>query len=39
MVDITIPIKVASIVIFIVGLFIIMLYEREKSKERKHAER
>ncbi len=39
MVNITSLFTVASIVIFIVALFVIMLYERERSKERKHAER
>jgi len=39
MAEITVGITVASIVIFIAGLFVIMLYERERAKERKHAER
>ncbi len=39
MAEITTSITVASIVIFTVGLFVVMLYERERSKERKHAER
>jgi hypothetical protein len=39
MAEIAVPITVASIVIFIASLFVIMLYERERSKERKHAER
>lgn len=39
MADITNSITIASVIIFAVGLFVIMLYERERSKERKHAER
>lgn len=38
MAEITSTLTVASIAVFIVGLFVIMLYERERAKERKHAE-
>jgi hypothetical protein len=37
--ELTTSLTAASIVIFVIGLFIVMLYERERSKERKHAER
>jgi len=30
--------SIASAIVFIVGLFVIMLYERERAKERKNAE-
>jgi len=31
--------SVVTIVLFVIGLFVIMLYERERAKEKKHAER
>lgn len=39
MAELTTTLAVASIVIFIVGLFVVFLYARERAKERKHAER
>lgn len=31
--------SVVTIVLFVIGLFVVMLYERERAKEKKHAER
>jgi len=39
MANIAESLSIASIIVFIVGLFVIMLYERERAKEKKHAER
>ena len=39
MANIAESLSIASIIAFIVGLFVVMLYERERAKERKHAER
>lgn len=37
MADITQSLSIASLIVFIVGLFVIMLYERERAKESKNA--
>ena len=39
MVNIAESMSIASIILFIGGLFVVMLYERERAKEKKHAER
>lgn len=39
MANIAESLSIASVIVFIVGLFVIMLYERERAKEKKHAER
>lgn len=31
--------SIVTIVLFVIGLFVVMLYERERAKEKKHAER
>lgn len=38
MAGITASLSIASIILFIVGLFVVMLYIRERTKEGKHAE-
>lgn len=38
MANIAESLALASIIVFIVGLFVVMLYERERAKERKNAE-
>ncbi len=30
--------SIASLIAFVIGLFVVMLYERERAKERKNAE-
>jgi preprotein translocase subunit YajC len=39
MANIAESLSIASIILFIAGLFVVMLYERERAKEKKHAER
>jgi preprotein translocase subunit YajC len=39
MVNIAESLSIASVILLIVGLFVVMLYERERAKEKKHAER
>jgi preprotein translocase subunit YajC len=39
MANIAESLSIASMVIFVIGLFVVMLYERERAKEKKHAER
>lgn len=39
MANIVESLSIASIILFIAGLFVVMLYERERAKEKKHAER
>ena len=39
MANIAESLSIASIILFIAVLFVVMLYERERAKEKKHAER
>jgi len=39
MANIVESLSIASVILLIVGLFVVMLYERERAKEKKHAER
>lgn len=39
MASITDSLSIITVVLFVIGLFVVMLYERERAKERKHAER
>jgi preprotein translocase subunit YajC len=39
MANIAESLSIASVILLIVGLFVVMLYERERAKEKKHAER
>ena len=38
MANIVESLSIVSIILFIAGLLVIMLYERERAKEKKHAE-
>lgn len=31
--------SIVTIVLFVIGLFVVMLYERERAKEKRHAAR